>query len=79
MNLTRRQLSIQTLMDSSGVRFGTSGARGRVVDLGSEVCFAYSAAFLKAISVSAGRVALAMDLRPSSPQIAAACAARHES
>lgn len=75
MNSTRRQLSIQTLMDSSGVRFGTSGARGRVVDLGSEVCFAYSAAFLKAISVSAGRVALAMDLRPSSPQIAAACAA----
>lgn len=30
---------------------------------------------LKAISVISGRVALAIDLRPSSPEIAAACAA----
>ncbi len=78
MNSSERQISIQTLMDTSGVRFGTSGARGLVVDMTSEVSFAYTAAFLKAISaVSAtpGRVALAMDLRPSSPEIAAACAA----
>ena len=62
-------------MESSGVRFGTSGARGLVADMNSEVCFAYTSAFLKAISVVSGRVALAIDLRPSSPEIAAACAA----
>ncbi len=75
MNPKNRQISIQTLMDTSGVRFGTSGARGRVVDLTSEVSYAYTAAFLKAISATSGRVAVGMDLRPSSPQIAAACAA----
>lgn len=62
-------------MDTSGVRFGTSGARGQVVDITSEVSFAYTTAFLNVISASSGRVALAMDLRPSSPDIAAACAA----
>ena len=62
-------------MDTSGVRFGTSGARGRVADLTSDVSYAYTAAFLKAISATSGRVAVGMDLRPSSPQIAAACAA----
>lgn len=62
-------------MDASSVRFGTSGARGLAVDMTSEVCFAYATAFLQAISGSPGRVALAIDLRPSSPDIAAACAA----
>lgn len=63
------------LMDTSGVRFGTSGARGRVVDLTSEVSYAYTAAFLKTLSAKPGCVAVGMDLRPSSPQIASACAA----
>ncbi len=65
-------------MDSSGVRFGTSGARGLVADMTAEVCFAYTAAFLQVIDMPAdagGRVALGMDLRPSSPDIARACAA----
>ncbi len=75
MNSKTRQISIQALMDTSGVRFGTSGARGRVVDLTCEVSYAYTAAFLKTISATPGRVAVAMDLRPSSPQIASACAA----
>jgi phosphomannomutase len=67
---------IQQLMDSSGVRFGTSGARGLVADMSAEVCFAYTTAFLQVVSAPAGsRVALGMDLRPSSPDIAAACAA----
>ena len=66
---------IQELMASSGVRFGTSGARGLVADMSDEVCYAYTAAFLQAVSASKGSVALAMDLRPSSPRIAAACAA----
>jgi phosphomannomutase len=73
-----RHIAIQSLMDASGVRFGTSGARGQVVEMTSEVCFAYTAAFLSAVSATSGRVALAMDLRPSSPHIAAACAAAIE-
>lgn len=69
-------MHIQHLMDSSGVRFGTSGARGLAVDMTPQVCFAYTSAFLQVIAVPAsGRVALGMDLRPSSPDIAAACAA----
>src|SRR5664280_2527858 len=75
MTSTERLIAIKDLMDSSGVRFGTSGARGLVVDMTSEVCFAYASAFLKAISAVSGRVALAMDLRPSSSKIAASCAA----
>jgi phosphomannomutase len=78
MNDAEQQISIEKLMDASGVRFGTSGARGLVADMSSQVCFAYTAAFLKAIAARRGRVALATDLRPSSPQIAAACAAAIE-
>lgn len=69
-------ISIAALMDSSGVRFGTSGARGLVSDMTDQVCYAYTLAFLHAIAAQPGlRVALASDLRPSSPRIAAACAA----
>lgn len=68
-------IAIQTLMDSSGVRFGTSGARGLVSDMTDQVCLAYTLAFLEAVKAPAGaQVALGMDLRPSSPRIAAACA-----
>ena len=62
-------------MDSSGVRFGTSGVRGLVVEMSSQVCFAYTTAFLGMLPRACTRVALAVDLRPSSPEIAAACAA----
>ena len=75
---TQKQVVIQTLMDSSGVRFGTSGARGLVADMTDEVCYAYTVAFLKAVPASKGSIALAVDLRPSSPRIAAACAAAIE-
>ncbi|OYY94952.1 MAG: phosphomannomutase [Hydrogenophilales bacterium 28-61-23] len=69
-------LRIQQLMDSSGVRFGTSGARGLVADMSAQVCFAYTTAFLRVVDApEGGRVALGMDLRPSSPDIARACAA----
>jgi len=78
VNRTEHHIAIQCFMDASGVRFGTSGARGLVADMSSEVCFAYTSAFLKVISATFGRVALAIDLRPSSPQIASACAAAIE-
>ena len=68
-------VNIQNMMDTSGVRFGTSGARGLVADMSDEVCFAYASAFLSAVSATSGSVVLAMDLRPSSPRIVAACAA----
>jgi len=64
------------IMAASGVKFGTSGARGLVCEMSDEVCFAYALAFLRAVGVPAGtRVALGIDLRPSSPQIAEACVA----
>jgi phosphomannomutase len=67
--------TIQEIMQQSGVVFGTSGARGLVTQMTDEVCEAYASAF---IAVMAGsfrfnRVALGIDLRPSSPRIAAAC------
>lgn len=68
--------SIQHLMQTSGIGFGTSGVRGLVTQMTDEICFAYTLAFLQTIKVKPNiRVALAVDLRPSSPAIAAACAA----
>jgi phosphomannomutase len=79
MNLPERIISMHDLMATSGVRFGTSGARGLVSEMTDEVCFAYTLAFLKVISAKSGsHVALSMDLRPSSPSIVAACAAAIE-
>lgn len=67
-------IKISALMATSGVRFGTSGARGLVRDLTPEVCWAYTTAFLQAVAPEADTVALGIDLRPSSPAIAQACA-----
>lgn len=70
-------MSIRAVMNDSGVTFGTSGARGLVSQMTDEVCAAYAAAFLAVLrhSFSVSRVAVGMDLRPSSPRIAAACTA----
>jgi phosphomannomutase len=73
-------VSIADLMTRSGVAFGTSGARGLVSAMTDRVCFAYTCAFLQHLSAigqfETGRaVAIAGDLRPSSPRIMAACAA----
>ncbi|MBU6266576.1 MAG: phosphomannomutase [Sphingomonadales bacterium] len=67
-------------MAQSGVEFGTSGARGRVVDMTDRICFGYTAGFLCYLArvdafAPGGRVALAGDLRPSTPRILAACVA----
>ena len=76
--MSERCITIQNLMDTSGVRFGTSGARGLVSAMDDALCFSFSAAFLKVIAARGGRIALAIDLRPSSPRIATACAAAIE-
>ncbi|MDR1140158.1 MAG: phosphomannomutase [Planctomycetaceae bacterium] len=76
---------IDQLMSQSGVKFGTSGARGLVADMSDFVCFAYTLGFLQyavhevAHTSENNRVAVAYDLRESSPRIARAVrkAVRH--
>ena len=67
---------LRTLMQQSGVAFGTSGARGLVSAMNDEVCAAYTQAFVRTMQATFAfrQVAIAIDLRPSSPVIAEACA-----
>ncbi|MGD8617003.1 MAG: phosphomannomutase, partial [Gammaproteobacteria bacterium] len=72
-------MQIASLMESSGVAFGTSGARGTVEAMTNTVCHAYTTAFLRAMAsegnIKAGStVVLAGDLRPSTGRILAAVA-----
>jgi phosphomannomutase len=69
-----RTVSIAQVMDQSGVAFGTSGARGLVVAMTDEVCYTYTLGFLQYLEQkgdleSGGRVAVAGDLRSSTPRI----------
>lgn len=68
-------VSIQELSSTSGVKFGTSGARGLVVDMTDRVCAAYTIAFLNSLDRD-GRpgapLAIGGDLRPSTPRILSA-------
>jgi phosphomannomutase len=67
-------LKSSDVLKNSGVAFGTSGARGLVIDFTSEVCAAFTLAFLTS-DTSYKRLAIAIDNRPSSPKIAADCIA----
>lgn len=72
-------IEIEDLMMTSGVKFGTSGARGLVSQMNDQVVYAYTQAFLKHLSEcgylgNQRRLAIAGDLRPSSPQIMQAVA-----
>jgi len=64
-------------MADSGVAFGTSGARGLVSQMSAQVCSAYTLAFIQGLGLAkpGQKIALGMDLRPSSPTIVRACAA----
>jgi phosphomannomutase len=69
---------IADLMAHSGVGFGTSGARGLAAAMTDRVSYAYTAGFLGYLAgrgeVAVGdRVAIAGDLRPSTPRIMRAC------
>lgn len=70
---------IEDLMDQSGVRFGTSGARGLAADMTDRVCYVYTIGFLQHLE-SIGEaakgmpVAVAGDFRPSTDLIMAAVA-----
>ena len=72
-------LTVDAIMAQSGVQFGTSGARGEVVAMTDYVCHAYTTGFLQHLTdlgefAPGTRVALAGDLRPSTPRIMVACA-----
>lgn len=72
--------TIKEIINQSGIKFGTSGARGLVVDFTPEVCTAFTQSFLDAMKKSFAfkRVAVGMDNRPSSPDIAATICASLE-
>ncbi len=76
---TVETICIADLMAQSGVKFGTSGARGLAVDMTDRVCYAYSLAFIRYLigigDIKVGdQVAIAGDFRSSSPRIMAAVA-----
>lgn len=73
------QIKIGDLMQTSGVKFGTSGARGLATDMTDRVCFAYALGFLKYLFAKGelhqgDAVAFAGDLRPSTARIMTAVA-----
>ncbi|WP_179505609.1 MULTISPECIES: phosphomannomutase [unclassified Sphingomonas] len=73
-------VAVTDVMARSGVAFGTSGARGLVTAMTDQVCFTYTCAFLQHMAeigqfAPGGGVAIAGDLRPSTPRIMAACRA----
>jgi len=61
------------LIESTGVHFGTSGARGLVAAMTDEVCYACAAAFVSSLKAMPGTELLGHDLRLSGPRMAAAC------
>jgi phosphomannomutase len=64
----------QTIAES-GIKFGTSGARGLVADFTPLACHAFTFAFIKSMQqdYAFNRVLVGIDNRPSSPDIARYC------
>jgi len=69
------QHPLKTIMNTSGIGFGTSGVRGLVSDLSDELCYAYTSAFLQTTAAEKNLILIGHDLRPSSPHISSACMA----
>ena len=72
--MLKKILKIDDLMIQSGVRFGTSGARGLASDMTDEVCYAYTLAFIQYLESAgelkgAGVISIGGDLRPSTERI----------
>jgi phosphomannomutase len=77
------KIKINDLMQQSGVKFGTSGARGLAEEMTDPVCYAYTKGFLqyleesgelKNVDGASSSVAIAGDLRPSTGRIMGAVA-----
>ncbi|MBB1269297.1 phosphomannomutase [Shewanella sp. SR44-3] len=68
-------LTSHLVLANSGVAFGTSGARGLVTDFTADVCAAFTLSFLAVMksSFKVNTIALAIDNRPSSINMAKAC------
>ncbi|MCZ4336713.1 phosphomannomutase [Shewanella colwelliana] len=60
------------IIKTSNIEFGTSGARGLVNDFSPQVSAAFAIAFLKSC-LDYRKLAIAIDNRPSSPDIALSC------
>jgi len=71
--MSTNAVQVKQLSTELGVAFGTSGVRGLVQDLTPALCFAFVRSFLQEVCPTSSRVAIGMDLRPSSPEIAKAC------
>ncbi len=75
-----QSIIVSDLMNQSGVAFGTSGARGLAEAISNRVAFVLTLGFLQYLtrpgvsSAPFNKVALGLDLRPSSPRILQACA-----
>lgn len=69
------QLTTDHIIATSQVAFGTSGARGLVSDFGPYVCAAFTQNFVRSMQshFAFSAVAIGIDNRPSSPDMAAAC------
>ncbi len=72
-------MRIDELMARTGVKFGTSGARGLAADMTDRVCYAYTLGFLQYLTqggavMPGSELGIAGDLRPSSERIMNACA-----
>jgi phosphomannomutase len=77
------KIKINDLMQQSGVKFGTSGARGLAAEMTDQVCYTYAKGFLQYLEQSGelkkadratSSVAIAGDLRPSTARIMGAVA-----
>lgn len=71
--MTTKLISSEVL-SASGVQFGTSGARGLVTQFSSDVCAAFTHAFVASMreNFTFTQMAIAIDNRPSSPAMAQA-------
>ncbi len=72
--MVEKKVGIEVLMASSGVKFGTSGARGLVKDMTDEVCYAYTVGFIQYLEKTGelsgkGTISVAGDLRASTDRI----------
>lgn len=67
-----------SVIESSGLKFGTSGIRGLVSQFIPEVCVALATSFVLSLKLS-GKIAIVIDNRPSSPILANACIAAFDS
>lgn len=70
-------MNASDILKQSGIAFGTSGARGLAIDFTLEVCQAYTHAFVDVINkkYSFSKLAIGIDNRPDSENIARRCAA----